>query len=560
MPGLETLDRTFAARVGHRWRMPLHLKESPMRMTMIVAAALTAGLSSLAASAAPAPVHIESGWVQGTARDGLTLYRGIPFAAPPVGPLRWRAPQPQAGWSGVRRADRFGPSCMQDTQQPGTAWLRVSEDCLYLNVWTPATSARAALPVMVWIYGGAYVGGSTANPLYSGERLAHHGVVVVSIAYRVGPMGFLALPALSAESPHHVSGNYGLRDQIAALRWVRRNIAAFGGNPRRVTIFGESAGGISVSILAASPLARGLFQGAISESGGSFGPTRTPPAPGENIQTLADAEQEGAAFEKRLGVRSLAQLRALPAGVIQRAGLRVNEFWPVLDGWVIRGDSYTAYREGRYNDTPILIGTNSDEGALFGTPPTRKAYISGVRVRFGPFAQRILRRYPATRNGWRQSSMNLMRDAGFAWHTWVWAQLQARTGRSPVYVYYFDHVPPRPADSPWKDATGAVHSEEIAYVFQHLNQHPSLPWSAADRAISADMAAYWTDFAKRSNPNGPGVPYWPVFDGSRHAVMHFTDGPHVGTTANLEDLQTLDAYFAWRRTPRGAAWARTAHP
>jgi para-nitrobenzyl esterase len=515
----------------------------------MVLAALAAGSFGLAPAATPTPVRIQSGWVQGTTRPGLTVYRGIPFAAPPTGALRWRGPRPAASWGGVRRADHFAPACMQQGLPPQS----VSEDCLYLNVWTPARSARAALPVMVWIYGGGYMTGSTSTPVFNADHLARHGVVVVSIAYRGGPMGFLALPALSAESRHHVSGNYGLLDQIAALRWVRGNIAAFGGNPRRVTIFGESAGAISVSILAASPLARGLFQGAISESGGSFGPTRTPPAPGENIQTLANAQREGTAFERELGARSLAQLRRLPAMTIQRAPAPHGLFWPVLDGWVIRGDAYNRYREGRYNDTPILVGTNSDEGALFGTPPSRQAYVQGVRERFGPFADRILERYPASRAQWRQSSMNLMRDAGFAWHTWVWARLQARTGKSPVYVYYFDHVPPRPPNSPWKGAVGAVHSEEIMYVFQNLDQDPSLPWSATDRRISADMAAYWTNFAKHGDPNGPGLPHWPAFTDSKPAVMHFTDAPHVGPVPNLEDLKTLNAYFAWRRTPQDRA-------
>jgi para-nitrobenzyl esterase len=515
-----------------------------MKMTSILVATLAASILSPGASAAPAPVKVQGGWVQGMAQSGLTVYRGIPFAAPPVGPLRWRAPQPPASWSGIRHADHYAPSCMQPTGAPGAPSLQVSEDCLYLNVWTPAGSPQAALPVMVWIYGGAYVAGSTSLPLFSGEQLAHRGVVVVSIAYRVGPMGFLALPALSAASAHHVSGNYGLLDQIAGLRWVKHNIAAFGGDPRRVTIFGESAGGISVSILAASPLASGLFQGAISESGGSFGPTRTPPA-----------ERWGTAFEKQLGARSLAQLRTLPATAIQDAPVPHGQFWPVLDGWVIRGDAYTRYEEGRFNDTPILVGTNSDEGALFGTPPSRSAYARGVRERFGPFARRILERYPATAAQWRQSSMDLMRDAAFAWHTWVWARLQSRAGKSPAYLYYFNRVPPRPADSPWKGATGAVHSEEIVYVFQHLNQYPSLPWSAADRTISADMADYWTNFAKRGNPSGPGLPYWPTFTESKPAVMHFTDVPHVGAVANLQDLQVLDEYFAWRRAPQGAAWA-----
>ncbi len=505
-----------------------------------------------AAPAAPTPVHVRNGWVQGTSEDGLTTYLGIPFAAPPVGALRWRPPQPAADWSGVLKADQFSASPMQHLD----AWmgpLHASEDCLYLNVWTPATAPKAALPVMVWIYGGGFTSGSTAIRSYSCEQLAKHGVVAVSIAYRVGPLGFLALPALSAESPQHVSGNYGLLDQIAGLRWVHDNIAAFGGDPHRVTIFGESAGGISVSMLAASPLAHGLFQGAISESGGSFGPTRTPPAPGENVQTLANAEQDGVAFMKRLGVSTLAELRALPATKIQEAAGPMGSFWPVMDGWVLAGDPYTFYQQGRFNDTPVLIGTNSDEGALFGSPPSSDAYAASVRGRFGPFADRILARYPATPDAWRQSSMDLMRDAGFAWGTWSWARLQAAHGKSKVYMYYFAHVPPRSPQLYWKNATGAVHSEEMVYVFQHLNQAPDLPWSAADRALSNDMAGYWTNFAKTGNPNGPGLPEWPAFTTSDAKVMHFTDAPHVGGVANLKDLETLDAYFAWRRTPAGEA-------
>jgi para-nitrobenzyl esterase len=529
-----------------------------MRALLAVAAAATIGLSSVAAAATPAPVRIQTGWIRGTEEHGLTVYRGVPFAAPPIGPLRWRPPQPPSAWSGVRDADRFAPACMQ----PPPWWNRaapVSEDCLYLNIWAPAKSSRAALPVMVWIYGGGFSTGATSLPVFDGEKLARHGVIIVSIAYRGGPMGFLALPALSAESRYQVSGNYGLLDQIAALRWVQRNIARFGGDPHRVTIFGESAGAISVSILAASPLAGGLFQAAISESGGSFGPTRTPPAPGENLQTLRNAEQQGLALEKRLGVSSLQQMRALPAATIQSASGPVM-FWPVLDGHVIVGDQYTLYQQGRYNDTPILIGTNSDEGALFGTPPSRHAYLLGVRARFGPFAGRILERYPATPAAWRQSSMDLMRDAGFAWQTWAWARLQARTGKSKVYLYYFDHTPPRPADSPWRDAIGAVHSEEIPFVFQNLDQSPSLHWSATDRLLSDEMAAYWTHFAKYGDPNCPGTPRWPAFTASRPRVMHFTDAPHVGSVPNLKDLEVLDAYFAWRRTPKGAAWAARGQP
>ena len=255
----------------------------------------------------PAPVKVEDGLVQGTSEDGLTVYRGIPFAAPPVGDLRWRAPQPAAKWDGVRQADKFAPMPHSGFGNPPAPGM--SEDCLYLNVWTPAKSASDRIPVLVWIYGGGFSGGSTSDPNYSGEKLAKKGVVLVSIAYRVGQLGFLAHPELSAETTNHVSGNYGLLDMIAGLQWVQKNIAAFGGDPNKVTIFGESAGGIAVSMLCASPLAKGLFHGAISQSGGSFGPPRPTTFPGENLKRLADAERAGEAYAKSAGASSIAELR-----------------------------------------------------------------------------------------------------------------------------------------------------------------------------------------------------------------------------------------------------------
>jgi para-nitrobenzyl esterase len=520
----------------------------------ILSAAMIAALSRPAIAASEPIARTEGGLVRGVAEDGIDAYRGIPFAAAPVGELRWRAPQPARRWSGTRNAQHFAASCIQQPPRElrEDAVSGFSEDCLYLNVWKPAGTPQK-LPVMVWIYGGGFNQGSTAIPLYGGEELARHGVVVVSLSYRVGPLGFLAHPALSAESPRHVSGNYGLLDQIAGLKWVVRNISAFGGDPRRVTIFGESAGGISVSMLAASPLAKGLFTGAISESGGSFGPTRTPPQPGENVQTLANAERDGAQFAARLGAHTAADLRRLSAQALQAAAQGHGLFWPTLDGWVLPGDQYVLYQQGRYNETPILIGTNSDEGALFGAPPSRAAYVAAVRERYGPFADRLLALYPATDAAWRQSSMDLTRDAAFGWHNWAWARLQARSGRGKVFLYYFAHVPPRAPQSPWRDASGAVHSEEMVYVFQHLNQ-AALPWTAADRALSDALATYWTNFAKRGDPNGPGEPLWPPFTENGEATMWFTDSPHAGTVANRAKLEALDAYFAWRRTPAGAEW------
>jgi para-nitrobenzyl esterase len=526
--------------------------------TSLAIACIAMGVVALR-SASAAPVQTDGGQVEGTSEDGVTVYRGIPFAAPPVGERRWQPPQPAAKWPGVRKAEQFAASCYQPSAANpilGASALTVSEDCLYLNVWTPAKSPSERLPVMVWIYGGGFIGGSTALPLYSGEQLAKKGVIVVSVAYRIGPLGFLAHPELSAESKRRVSGNYGLLDQIAGLQWVQRNIAAFGGDPRRVTIFGESAGGIAVSMLAASPLAQGLFHGAISESGGSFGPTRTPPDMGENLELLADAERAGLATAQRAGAKSLAELRKLSADAVWKANPLVNMSWPVVDGWAIPDDQYKLYRAKRYNDTPVLIGTNSNEGGLFPAAPSREAYVAGVKKRYGPHADNVLKAYPADEARWAQSSRDLNRDVGFAWHTWVWATLQAQTGKSPAFVYYFNHKPPRAEGSPFKNAPGAIHADEMVYVFQHLDQQ-KLPWTAADRATSEAMATYWTNFAKRGDPNGAGVANWPAFAAGQPAMMHFDDdAPRAGPVANLEQLKVIDAYFAWRRTPEGAAWVK----
>src|SRR5512137_2379399 len=276
-----------------------------MKLRMFLLAAACAAL--LETAAAVETVKVEGGLVEGTVENGLAVYRGIPFAAPPVGDLRWRAPQPAAKWKGVKQAVKFAPGPIQGGNPPSGK----SEDCLYLNVWTPAKSAKDRIPVLVWIYGGGFGAGATSEKNYSGENLAKKGVVLVSIAYRVGQLGFLAHPELSRESPNRVSGNYGLLDMIAGLQWVKKNIAAFGGNPKKVTIFGESAGGIAVSMLCASPLAKGLFHGAVSQSGGSFGPPRPSTMPGENLKRLVDAERSGEEFARNAGASSIAELRKL---------------------------------------------------------------------------------------------------------------------------------------------------------------------------------------------------------------------------------------------------------
>jgi para-nitrobenzyl esterase len=425
----------------------------------------------------------------------------------------------------------------------------MSEDCLYLNVWTPAKSARERVPVLVWIYGGGFNAGATSVPTYSGEKLAKKGVVFVSIAYRVGQLGFLAHPELSAEASNHVSGNYGLLDMIAGLQWIRKNIAAFGGDPHKVTIFGESAGGIAVSMLCASPLAKGLFHGAISQSGGSFGPPRPNPMGGENMKRLADAERSGEAYAKNTRVSSLAELRKLPIDKLPAGGRGQGMAWPIIDGWAIPDDQYKLYEAKRYSDTPILVGYNSDEAVSFSPPRTPEDYITAVKARYGPFAESLLKAYPTDSDKVPKTARDLTRDAMFGWHTWIWARLQAKTGRSKVFYYYFDQHPEYPADSS-RAGQGSGHGMDVAYVFEHLNtSNPQT--TKSDLEISEAMATYWTNFAKRGDPNGEGVPAWPAFGEARPIVMYFAQTPHTGPVPSAEALKVLDGYFAWRRTPEG---------
>jgi para-nitrobenzyl esterase len=348
---------------------------------------------------------VTGGELEGVVKDGVASFKGIPFAAPPLGELRWKAPQPVKRWTGVKKADRFGPGCMQDISTAAKMGMptEISEDCLYLNVWTAANGRAERSPVMVWIYGGAFAGGMTSAPLYDGARLAKKGVVLVSVAYRVGPFGFLAHEELSKESGKG-SGTYGLQDQIAGLRWVKDNIAQFGGDPSRVTIFGESAGGISVSMLAASPAARGLLHRAISQSGGSFAPPKLANEAGENVLTLRMAEVMGVSLLNRFGVEDIKSARKVAADQILKAAGGMGLFWPVADGDVLPGDQYELYQAGKFNDTPILIGTNSDEGRCSSAPASRRQPSSGRSARdTARLRTRSWRRTRMARTGKRSS-------------------------------------------------------------------------------------------------------------------------------------------------------------
>jgi para-nitrobenzyl esterase len=496
----------------------------------------------------PKSVRTDSGPVQGTVENGITIYKGIPFAAPPLGDLRWRAPKSAAPWKNVLQADKFAPACMQvPIVMPalGLDALTVSEDCLYLNVWTPAKSPKDKLAVMVWIYGGGFTIGGTSIGQYDGRNLAKKGVVLVSIAYRLGAFGFLASPELSADQGGH-SGNYGLLDQIAGLQWVKKNIAAFGGDPGRVTIFGESAGGIAVSMLAASPLAKGLFTGAISESGGNFGPERHANEGGTNMVSLPTAEKNGTAYLSKLGVTSIADARKKSAEVIlKNSNSALGGAWPVFDGYVLLGDQYKLYEAGKYNDTPVLIGSNADEGALFVPSIAAAVYQSSIHTGYGDYADKIFAAYPGdTDANALRSARDMFRDATFAWPTWAWARLQSRTGKGKVFVYYFSHRPQYPNTPQFKD-WGASHGSEIAFVFGNFSA--AMAPTPADQAVSDEVSSYWVNFAKTGDPNGAGLPAWPAFTDANQRVMKLNDPSEAIPVPNLDKLQVLDGYFAWRR-------------
>ena len=505
----------------------------------------------LATAAAPtmaqqiAEAKVTGGRVAGAIVNGVSQFKGIPFAAPPVGDLRWKAPQPVKAWSGVRQTTAFAAACMQNpaslkSQAPG---ISASEDCLYLDVWTPAKTSREKLPVIVWIYGGGFNGGMTSAPLYDGANFARKGVVFVSIAYRVGPFGFLATPQLSKESGHG-SGNYGLLDQIAGLKWIKANVAKFGGDPSKVTVLGHSAGGFAVSMLAGSPLAKGLFRAAISESGASFTPPQDSPWAGTNIQTLRMSESGGKAWLESLGAQTLAQARALPAEKVEAAQREKGapRFWPPVDGYVITCGSVSAVEPGRFNDTPILVGDVSDEAGGFGVRKTDAAtFEKDVREGYGKHADAILAAYPhATDEQATRVATQLRSDTGFIWGQYTWARLASSKGKNKAYFFYFD----RPSAT---NPNGSGHGQEVGYVFGNLGIGGRPAPSAEDRAISEQMQSYWVNFATHGDPNGPSLPAWPAFTAAEPLVMRIGVEPGPAPIPSQDRLKVLDAYYDWRR-------------
>jgi len=519
-----------------------------MMLTTMFSRHLTACLIAIAlplSAALPEPVHVDSGLVSGTAgaESDVRVFKGIPYAAAPVGDLRWRAPKPAAKWEGVRTADKFGANCMQRAANGGgfppnggdRSANEMSEDCLFLNVYTAAKSATDKRPVMVWIHGGALTSGSGA--IYEGEDLAAKGAVVVTINYRLGAFGFFAHPELTKESDRNASGNYGLMDQVAALEWVKKNIAAFGGDPQRVTIFGESAGSWSVNFLTASPLAKGLFQRAIGESGAEFAP----------VSKLSEAEEAGVKFAQKAGATTLAALRAMPAADLQKAGGYAG---PDVDGYFLPEEVSAIFAKGKQNDVPTLIGSNEDEGTLF-TPPTATAqsFKEQSQKRYGADTDNFLNLYPFTSDADAHAAQAAsIRDYTFGWEMRTWARMQTKTGKSKVYLYFFSHVPPGPNAA----RLGAQHGAEIAYVFDWPNEKSAPPtWQPYDHELAKTVSSYWFNFAATGDPNGKGLPKWPAFRAQEDSVMGFGDNIALQPLPHKEALNFLDGYFEHLRQTGG---------
>jgi len=469
----------------------------------------------LMAASSASQVKTHSGTVEGKDDGKVKAFLGIPYATPPVRELRWKAPQPIAKWTGVKRATEFGYHCMQGKvfgdmvfHDPGA-----SEDCLTLNVWVPDKHVESKLPVMVWIYGGGFVAGTTSEARQDGYHLAQQGVIVVSMNYRLGVFGFFVHPELAKESGHNSAGNYGLLDQFAALKWVHDNIASFGGDPENVTIFGESAGSFSVSAQMASPLAKGVFQKAIGESGAAFSHS------GLSFDAMsARAEKDAKLAKDKLGASTLAELRAIPAEKLLEPFAppqsRGFEFGPDVDGYFLPESVPAIFEAGKQNDVGLIAGWNHDEGsfeiAFSPQRPTAESFKATAQKDFGDKANDFLKLYPTdTPEHVMRSAQDYAGDKFIALSTWAWIEAASKTGKQPVYRYRFDMAPF--SKNPNAPRLGAYHSAEIEYVFGQLDSKSDVTWRESDRKVSEMMQKYWSNFAKNGNPNGPGLPDWPSY-------------------------------------------------
>lgn len=465
----------------------------------------------------------------------VASFKAIPFAAPPVGELRWRAPQPVRPWLGILQCHQFSASPMQNKPAPFMMWSEefiappepVSEDCLYLNVWTSAKSTRERLPVLVWIYGGGFVSGSSACAIYDGEQLAQKGIVFVSINYRVGVFGFMSHPELTRESGHAASGNYALQDQIAALKWVQENIAAFGGDPSKVTIAGQSAGSFAVQALVASPLAKGLFRGAIAHSGASFGRSST---------TLQDAEKTGVAIERKARVTSLSELRQLSADSVLKVAntFPFGTFVPITDGYVLPEPMDAIFKNKKQNDVPLLCGWVTGDGSMAGPPKSATIFQTWVETTYGNNAKEFLRVFPAaTDEEAKKSQLNLGILNFAAWADHVWAL----SNTSPTYVYQFSYVP---TDKPGFPNYGAFHTSDVPFALHTLSQWKR-PWRTSDYYVEQVMSGYWLNFVKTGNPNGTGLPEWTKYDEVSQPVMELNAHPNLTKAPLRAELKLLES-------------------
>lgn len=501
---------------------------------------------AIAAEAASPQAQTLNGALQGVLLEhGVRVFRGIPYAQPPVGDLRWREPQPVKNWTGARKADRFGDRAMQPTLWKDMIFRseKMSEDCLYLNVWTPAAGTNGGWPVLVFFHGGGLVAGDGSEPRYDGAAFAQRGIVVVTINYRLGVFGFLSHPELTRESPHHSSGNYGYQDQNAALRWVRDNIAAFGGDPAKVTIGGQSAGSFSVSAQMASPLSRGLFRGAIALSGSLLG--------NEPVAALAEGEKAGVQFAATLGAHSLAELRQVDAARVLSATQKGSWGGPqtVIDGYFFAEQPQEVFFTGRQADVPLLSGWTSAEVdyhyLLHDQEPTQENFTRKVRELYGEHADQALRLYPAgTPAEAQRSATDLASDRFLVYRTWKLIDEHSKSSGQPVYRYLWAQIPP-----PGKDASpqtpsippqGAAHSSELPYAFGALKLITAIEWTPADFEASAALQGFLANFIRSGNPNGEGLPSWPWYQASIPQVMVIEAHPHTTNAPGLQRYEFLD--------------------
>jgi len=497
----------------------------------------------------PEIVHISAGFISGTRniQTNVTAYKGIPFAAPPLGPLRWKAPQPVKPWPGVRPCKAFGPSPVQVKPFPflmlTTEFLvpekPMDEDCLYLNVWTGAVSENDKRPVVVWIYGGGFNTGGAAARAYDGEAMAAKGCIFVSFNYRLGIFGFFSHPDLTKESPDRTSGNYGLLDQIAVLRWVHQNIAVFGGDPDNVTIAGQSAGSMSVNLLLAAPLAQGFFHRAIAESG-----TLVSSNSFVTMPDLKAAEQEGQSLAAGLKAPSLDQLRAIPADKLFYKTIRF--FGPIVDGFVLPQSIPEMFAAGKQAHVPLLTGWNGDEGMVF-TVKTKQEYTDFLKDKFGPDAPFLLKFYPAsTDEEAAESQLAMSRDRLIGLPHYLWASKESASGNADVFVYNFTRKPPPLRDGDRK--YGAFHTAEIPYFLDNLKM-VNRPWEKSDYELASTLSGYWINFVRTGNPNGSNLPEWPAFNNRDKRIMILNEPLMAGAIPNSGALDFFEEKNARKGGP-----------